>query len=882
MSKQKVVSSLLLSTVVLGGLAFYSTTTVKAESLESDVTSVSSGDVVEKPVVSTEEESDFLAEEEELEDDEPLEEELNEKAEEVTEPSALELIPQPRAMRSVLEDSEMESFPTEDSESESVMTIKGLDQVQDTNRSGFLGKAGQENYRSSVSIEPISVTSKGEVSWKVTFNPQGWSFHKDKGGYYLLVPKGLTLTKITENNSRDITNQFPTNVNSESNGQQAPFRFFGGEEVNSGERSFGEQWNWSVGLVSNNKFNEWKNYFSSIYYIDNPKHTDTVEYVLTAQMKKAEMTNFPLMAVIKNFDEKNHSFYQVVAIAGREVVIEKAKVQKPKEEAPAAPKEDTPAPPAPSVPEAPQTPQTPEADQPKVIVPEKKAPEAEQPETVNPEPKKPEVNQPKVEDPKAEVPKDKVPEVQHPETKEPEVETAPETKSPEVIAPKADTPKVEQTPEADQPKVIVPEEKVPEVEQSETVKPEPKKPEVSTPKVEVPKDKVPEVNTPKVEEPKTEVPEISQPKQDAPKESPKQEIKEDAETYEPKVLSEWLTYTNKTPHKDAQKKILDSVIVPEATKPVVKTIIGDVPLELGEHAVQVKVQYQDNSYDIAIVDVRIISDAPHETPKVDNQPETKSPEVITPKADAPKVEQTPETTEPKTDAPKVEERQEIVKPEVDQPKVEEPKVEVPMDKFPEVNTPKDEEPKVDNQPETKSPEVTAPKADTPKVEQTPKTTEPKTDAPKVDKQSETVKPEPKKPELNQPKVEEPKAEVPKDKVPEVNTPKVEEPKVDKQPEMKSPEVRAPKLDQPQMKMPEVPRSEKQSPKTSNKVNVIVPERKVSESQKPQTKVGDVVKGQMNKATLPNTGEASGGLTWLGGALATLVTGLYLFKNKKEE
>ncbi|CYU84624.1 LPXTG cell wall anchor domain-containing protein [Streptococcus suis] len=770
MSKQKVVSSLLLSTVVLGGLAFYSTTTVKAESLETDVTSVSSGDVVEKV-------ASYSSDEEYTED-------------------------------TLSEDVE----PEKDS---SMGNIK----FQNSNIKGDHA----EQFVNITRVEPTPNT----VEWITTFDATEWDYKTKTGAYYFFVPKNVEVTSIKDAQNKELLTQFKPNDDY--------YKTYSAEQMETG---INNEWEWSVNRIPSDKRNkeldEWKSkaLFSKVYVLNNRRDDSSTTFTVTAKFNEdAEQSQFPFVAVMKRYK----SWYSTTDPASLAAdYFEKTKVQKPKEEAPkinpapeapkpeAPKKEEVPAPPAPSVPE-----------------------------------EKP------MEEPKPESPKDTPQESPKP-TEEPKKEDSP------------------QTPGADQPKVIVPEEKVPEVEQSETVKPEPKKPEVSTPKVEepkaeVPKDKVPEVNTPKVEEPKTEVPEISQPKQDAPKESPKQEIKEDAETYEPKVLSEWLTYTNKTPHKDAQKKILDSVIVPEATKPVVKTIIGDVPLELGEHAVQVKVQYQDNSYDIVIVDVRIISDAPHETPKVDNQPETKSPEVITPKADAPKVERTPETTEPKTDAPKVEERQEIVKPEVDQPKVEEPKVEVPMDKFPEVNTPKDEEPKVDNQPETKSPEVTAPKADTPKVEQTPKTTEPKTDAPKVDKQSETVKPE-----LNQPKVEEPKAEVPKDKVPEVNTPKVEEPKVDKQPEMKSPEVRAPKLDQPQMKMPEVPRSEKQSPKTSNKVNVIVPERKVSESQKPQTKVGDVVKGQMNKATLPNTGEASGGLTWLGGALATLVTGLYLFKNKKEE
>ncbi|HEM4855231.1 TPA: cell surface protein, partial [Streptococcus suis] len=514
MSKQKVVSSLLLSTVVLGGLAFYSTTTVKAESLEPDVTSVNASDATNKPVVPNEEESDFLAEEEELEESDAPVETLNEEIKDVTEP---ESVLRPRAMRSVLEDSEMESFPMEDSESESGMTIKGLDQVQDTNRSALLGKSGQENYKNSVSIEPTSVTSKGEVSWKVTFNPQNWSFHNNKGGYYLLVPKGLTLTKITENNSRDITSQFPTNVNSESNNQQASFRFFGGEEA-SGERSLGEQWNWSVGLVGNSKFNEWKNRFSSIYYIDDPKHTNTVEYVLTAQMDNVEASTFPLMAVIKNFDEKNHNFSQVVAVAGREIVIEKTKVQKPKEEAPKTnPEAEVPQLPAPEAPkDAPETPeekaQVPES-------PKQETPEAPQaPSTPEKQPDAPEA-------PKEETPKEEVPQTPQ-EPKEQPKETPEVSPKPE----EPQTPPAPSTPEK-QPEVPVPEEPKKEEEPGQEL-PKPMEPKVDklTPEVpqvpDAPKDEpqVPSIpeEQPK-ETPKPEVPSTPEKQPEAPKEEPKQD-----------------------------------------------------------------------------------------------------------------------------------------------------------------------------------------------------------------------------------------------------------------------------------------------------------------------------------------------------------------------
>nr|WP_228477528.1 LPXTG cell wall anchor domain-containing protein [Streptococcus suis] len=47
-------------------------------------------------------------------------------------------------------------------------------------------------------------------------------------------------------------------------------------------------------------------------------------------------------------------------------------------------------------------------------------------------------------------------------------------------------------------------------------------------------------------------------------------------------------------------------------------------------------------------------------------------------------------------------------------------------------------------------------------------------------------------------------------------------------------------------------------------------------------MSDGQKPQKSKETLPNTGEAGGSLTWLGAALATLSTFVYVFKNKKKE
>ncbi len=51
---------------------------------------------------------------------------------------------------------------------------------------------------------------------------------------------------------------------------------------------------------------------------------------------------------------------------------------------------------------------------------------------------------------------------------------------------------------------------------------------------------------------------------------------------------------------------------------------------------------------------------------------------------------------------------------------------------------------------------------------------------------------------------------------------------------------------------------------------------------PMAEMSDGQKPQKSKETLPNTGEAGGSLTWLGAALATLSTFVYVFKNKKKE
>ncbi|HEL9607257.1 TPA: cell surface protein, partial [Streptococcus suis] len=183
MSKQKVVSSLLLSTVVLGGLAFYSTTTVKAESLEPDVTSVSSSDATNKLVVSNEEESDFLAEEE-LEDDETLEEELNEQAEEVAEPSSPEALLQPRAVMSDSMSSDMEEIQVKDEPSDNTAEKVEKQQsplIQISNADSKTG-GDRETIKKSVTVNLLNA-EEGQIQWEVRFDTSAWSFKESPGGF---------------------------------------------------------------------------------------------------------------------------------------------------------------------------------------------------------------------------------------------------------------------------------------------------------------------------------------------------------------------------------------------------------------------------------------------------------------------------------------------------------------------------------------------------------------------------------------------------------------------------------------------------------------------------------------------------------------------------
>ncbi|HEM4880778.1 TPA: LPXTG cell wall anchor domain-containing protein [Streptococcus suis] len=525
MSKQKVVSSLLLSTVVLGGLAFYSTTTVKAESLETDVTSVSSGDVVEKPVVSNEEGGDFLAEEE-FEDDKTLEEELNEKVGEVAEPSSPEALLQPRAVMSDSMSSGMEEIQVKDEPSDNTAEKVEKQQsplIQTSNADSKTG-GDRETIKKSVTVNLLNA-EEGQIQWEVRFDTSAWSFKESPGGFYFVLPKGLELTEIIDNDhgKMNIINNFPKNVNVPENAAKKKYRFFSEEED---QGSFNDQWGWSVGQATpDTTVNSWKsdNRFSKIYFVDQITDTTQVTYTLTAKVTASDQKSFPLMAVMKSFGYKNHSWTEFTSLGARMITLETPKeTPMPPKEAPKtepeAPKPDSggiilkplPKPEVPSTPEspkeepkkeAPQTPPAPSApeEQPKETPEASPQPEAPQ------EPSTPEEKPQVPEEPKPEPEAPQVPEEQPKETPGVEVPKVmlPTPKAPEVEVPKV-TPPTSKVPEAEPPKVEQPKPKVPEAHL-----PAPKSPEVEVPKVTPPTSKVPDVKTPK--SPEVAHPEVEKP-----------------------------------------------------------------------------------------------------------------------------------------------------------------------------------------------------------------------------------------------------------------------------------------------------------------------------------------------------------------------------------
>ncbi|HHW9303524.1 LPXTG cell wall anchor domain-containing protein [Streptococcus suis] len=578
MSKQKVVSSLLLSTVVLGGLAFYSTTTVKAESLEPDVTSVNASDATNKPVVPNEEGGDFLAEEE-LEDDDTLEEELNEKAEEVTEPSSPEALLQPRAMMSDSETSGMEEIPMNDEPSDNTeeKVEKQQSPLIQTSNADYKSGKDQEKLRTSVSINLLKA-EEGQIQWKVTFDTSEWSFNVKHGGVYFILPNGLDLTKIVDNNQHDITASFPTDINDYRNSGQEKYRFFSSKQGLDNENGFNSQWNWSAGQANPSEtVNSWKsgNRLSKIYFINQITDTTELTYTLTAKVTEPNQQSFPLLAVMKSFTYTNSKSTEVTSLGAREITLEKEKTLPPKENPkpePEAPKPD--APQAPSAPEspteepkkedAPQTPQAPSTPEKQPEVPESPNPETpDAPSTPKDEPQAPSIpeEKPQVpEEPKQEAPS--VPEEQPKETPTPEVpkqedvqpeapksdkvesdKQMPETKKPDMKQPKADDMPKEQKPKADEPKAEQPQMDKPQMEapkkdseapKSDKVETDKQLPETKQPDMKQPKaDDMPKEQKPKADEPKAEQPQMDKPQMEAPKKDSEAPKSDKVETDKP-------------------------------------------------------------------------------------------------------------------------------------------------------------------------------------------------------------------------------------------------------------------------------------------------------------------------------------------------------------
>ncbi|HEM3417064.1 TPA: LPXTG cell wall anchor domain-containing protein [Streptococcus suis] len=627
MSKQKVVSSLLLSTVVLGGLAFYSTTTVKAESLEPDVTSVSSSDATNKLVVSNEEESDFLAEEELEESDAPVET-LNEEIKDVTEPSSPEALLQPRAMMSDSMSSGMEEIQVKDEPSDNTaekVVKQQSDLIQSSSADSFKNGKDKEKLESSVSIDLLS-SENNEIKWKVSFDTSAWSFNYHHGGLYFILPEGLNLKSVKANTNDELFNRFPNKVDSTNNGDGAPFRFFNKEENSD---SFNNQWGWSAGQAPNEMINNWKtgNRFSKIYFIDKITDTRQVTYTLTASVTDSNQKSFPLVAVMKSFWYTNSQGTQITSLAGREITLEKEKPLPPKE---------TPAPEAPSTPEKqPESPKedpkkedTPEVS-PKPEAPTPDAPKQDVPETPDKQPEEmPKVPEAPKEDAPAPAPSTpSVPEEKPKEDSKPEVPSAPEAPKQDDVQP--DAPQVPEAPQQDDVQPDAPQ--VPEVPKQDDVQPDaPQVPEA--PKEEVPTPPAPSVpeEQPK-ETPTPEVPKQDDVQPEAPKSDKVETDKQMPETKQPDM---------KQPKADDMPKEQK----PKADEPKAEQPQMEAPKKDSEAPKSDKVE----------------TDKP--------MPETKQPDMKQPKADKPEAEK---AQMPRTEGMKPESKASMM------PKAEAPKATLP-------------------------------------------------------------------------------------------------------------------------------------------------------------------------------------------------------------
>ncbi|HEM3549040.1 LPXTG cell wall anchor domain-containing protein [Streptococcus suis] len=946
MSKQKVISGLLLSTTVLGGLLLYPTSLVKAEGTELAevaVTEAPKSNSEEISVTSENSPSPVLEEAVMVTDNNPstnaessLKEEEDKKENVDFELVSNEELVSLSESKNVVEG---EEAPLNDEE--------GL--IQGTN---FSGNDQGDYYKKSVSIEPVKVDNN-EATWKVTFDTKNWSFDRGRGGYYFILPKSLQVTKIVDGEKTDILDKFPKMVQDLDNSSSNTHRFFSKEERIEGERSFNAQWEWSVGNVRG-KLSDWRNESSKIYFLKAPSsHTDKVTYELTAKIENTNVKTLPVIAVMKYFG----FFSEVVSAAGiRMVVPDNAPEVDKKSEVPTL-----------------------------------------EPKTID-----------KVSITFKDV--DSLADATYYFYKGSYSVTVPVGSLLKVALPK-----IVKKPTNDTPKgtLVIPKgyklegwkvdgsnktiletdaitsslTVVPIVKKIEEFKPEtPKSP--STPEKPMVDPKASETEKPGTpEQPKMpSVPE--QPEVPAPSPSPESPKKEDMapnrtkdEIYEPIVQTDkWVVYPVGTSKEEAEKKILDAVMVPKEAGETKKEIVGDVPLAAGQYGVNVKVIYDDKSYDVTLVDVHVTSnqtDKPNEDmPRSPEQPRMSEMPKVEPKVEEmqPKVmPQSPEMPSPAPEQPKTPEVPDMSQPEV--PKSETPKMEQPEVVPP---TPAPEQPRVPEMPDTPAP---TPAPESPKKEEMvpnktkdelyepivsmvdwvaypvgtskevaekkildavtvpqeagPITKEIVGEVPLVEGQygvnvkvtyddhsydialvdvkvtnekSHMDMPQPEVPKKETPKKEQPEMVIPEEKMPEVDNPKQDTPKLE-QPKVETPKEEAPKKEIPQTETPKIevpkesekeksdiqkmakPKQEdqmaKESQKTNNPSEKMKPESQGAKTTSPAVKqpmaeMSDGKKPQKSKETLPNTGEAGGSLTWLGAALATLSTFVYVFKNKKKE
>ncbi|WP_050571996.1 LPXTG cell wall anchor domain-containing protein [Streptococcus suis] len=582
MSKQKVVTNLLLSTAVLGGFLICHVPSVSAETgnlqeIPTESATVSSENQTAAAVdgisptdnqLPMSEESDVQAPEEKLVSSDSTREE-----------SATQVAMDPDAPSQSLNVSEAEVSTADSNIQQAEEKL-----IQESNYYRFDTHQG-ERIRKAVSIEKISADNN-EIKWKVTFDRKNWTFSGEGSGYYFILPKGLQLTKIIDKQSEeDIFDKFPTDVDGDANSGGQPYRFFSKEKnANNDERSFESQWGWSVGRVGG-ELEKWKEESSSIYFLQVQRDSVVKEkatYELTAQVTNREMQTFPVLAVVKNFKERIFfSRDEITSAAGLRLKVSES--AKPNNEGIAilgsVPRPDS-SPEGDRIPE-PRGDRTPDIDVPKADVPKveqpkpkdpevqlpaPKAPESVPPKVILPAPKVPEVKTPKeaplplppktpeVEVPKVMLPTPKVPEVKTPKVEQPKPKVPevhlPAPKGPETVPPKV-MPPAPKVPEVKTPKEAPLPPKTPEVEVPKVMLPTPQSPEVVPPKVTPPAPKVPEVKTPKVEQPDTDAPEIESPK------SP--------ETERPEVLPP----TPKVPEVEPPKVILPTPKAPEAETPKV-------------------------------------------------------------------------------------------------------------------------------------------------------------------------------------------------------------------------------------------------------------------------------------------------------------------------